>query len=215
MLVACWSAKGGSGTTVVAAALALSFARAPSGALLADFAGDAPCVLGLPEPEGPGLSEWLDAGASVPIDALEPHRGRGRAAARVVAAGAAPPDAGVRADVLASLLLGDARTVVADCGVGPVGGARAVAAAASVSLLVVRPCYVALRRALAAPLRPSGVILVSEPGRALGAGDVEDVLGVPVRAEVAVEPSVARAVDAGLLATRLPRSLERALRRAA
>ena len=59
------------------------------------------------------------------------------------------------------------------------------------------------------------MILVSEPGRALGAGDVEDVLGVPVRAEVAVEPSVARAVDAGLLTTRLPRSLERALRRAA
>ena len=27
MLVACWSAKGGSGTTVIAAALALSFAR--------------------------------------------------------------------------------------------------------------------------------------------------------------------------------------------
>ena len=119
------------------------------------------------------------------------------------------------ADVLASILLGDARTVVADCGVGPVGAARSVAAAASISLLVVRPCYVALRRALAAPLRPSGVILVSEPGRALGAVDVEDVLDVPVRAEVAVEPSVARAVDAGLLTTRLPRSLERALRRAA
>ncbi len=70
-------------------------------------------------------------------------------------------------------------------------------------------------RALAAPLRPSGVVLVSEPGRALGAKDVEDVLGVPVRAEVTVEAAVARAVDAGLLASRLPRSLERALRRAA
>ena len=129
--------------------------------------------------------------------------------------GAAVAEAGARADVLASILLGDARTVVADCGVGPVGAARSVAAAASISLLVVRPCYVALRRALAAPLRPSGVILVSEPGRVLGALDVEDVLGVPVRAEVAVEPSVARAVDAGLLTTRLPRSLERTLRRAA
>ena len=31
MLVACWSAKGGSGTTVVAAALALSFARSVIG----------------------------------------------------------------------------------------------------------------------------------------------------------------------------------------
>ena len=70
MLVACWSAKGGSGTTVVAAALALTFARSPNGAVLADLAGDAACVLGLPEPEGPGLHDWLGAGDDVPADAL-------------------------------------------------------------------------------------------------------------------------------------------------
>jgi MinD-like ATPase involved in chromosome partitioning or flagellar assembly len=215
VLVACWSAKGGSGTTVVAAALALSFARAPGGALLADLAGDAPCVLGLPEPEGPGLSDWLEAGTSVPADALSRIEIEAAPGLALLPRGAAASDATTRADVLASLLLGDSRTVVADCGVGPAGAARAVAAAASVSLLVVRPCYVALRRALAAPIRPSGIVLVSEPGRALGPRDVEDVLGVPVRAEVAVEASVARAVDAGLLTSRLPRSLERALRRAA
>jgi hypothetical protein len=90
-----------------------------------------------------------------------------------------------------------------------------VAAAASASLLVLRPCYLSLRRALQAPMRPSGVILVSEPGRSLGRSDVEDVLGVPVRAVVGIDPAVARAVDAGLLATRLPRGLERALRHAA
>ena len=129
--------------------------------------------------------------------------------------GSTTADAPARADVLASLLLTDPRTVVADCGVLATGAAQAVAAAASASLLVVRPCYVALRRALAAPLRPSGVVLVSEPGRALGRRDVEDVLGVPVRAEIDVEPAVARAVDAGLLSSRLPRSLERALRNAA
>ena len=38
--------------------------------------------------------------------------------------GGGSADATARADVLASLLLGDARTVVADCGVGPVGAAR-------------------------------------------------------------------------------------------
>lgn len=215
MLVACWSAKGGSGTTVVAAALALSFARTAGGAVLADLAGDAPCVLGMHEPDGPGLTEWLGAGASVPADALSRIEVEAAPGLWLLPRGGGSADATARADVLASLLLGDARTVVADCGVGPVGAARAVAAAASVSLLVVRPCYVALRRALAAPLRPSGVVLVSEPGRALGARDVEDVLGVPVRAEVTVEAAVARAVDAGLLTSRLPRSLERALRRAA
>jgi hypothetical protein len=56
---------------------------------------------------------------------------------------------------------------------------------------------------------------VREPGRALTRRDVEEVLGVPVRAEVDVDPAVARAVDAGLLASRLPRALERGLRNAA
>jgi MinD-like ATPase involved in chromosome partitioning or flagellar assembly len=215
VLIACWSAKGGSGTTVVAAALALSFARSPSGAVLADLAGDAACVLGLPEPEGPGLHDWLGAGDDVPADALSRLAVPAAPGLVLLPRGTATADAPARADVLASLLLTEPRTVVADCGVLATGAARAVAAAASASLLVVRPCYVALRRALAAPLRPSGVVLVSEPGRALGRRDVEDVLGVPVRAEIDVEPAVARAVDAGLLSSRLPRSLERALRNAA
>jgi hypothetical protein len=55
-------------------------------------------------------------------------------------------------------------------------------------------------------------VLVTDGARALGRRDVEDVLGVPVRAEIAVEDAVARAVDAGLLARRVPRPLERALR---
>ena len=38
---------------------------------------------------------------------------------------------------------------------------------------------------------------------------------MPVCAEVDLEPAVARAVDAGLLAARLPRSLAHALRHAA
>jgi hypothetical protein len=117
-----------------------------------------------------------------------------------------------RAEALVDALTADARPVVADCGAADEGAGLAVAAAAPVSLLVLRPCYLALRRALAAPVRPSGVILVAEPGRSLGRRDVEDVLGVPVRAEVEVDSAVARAVDAGLLTRRIPRTLERALR---
>ena len=93
MLIACWSAKGGSGTTVVAAALALSFARASSGALLADFAGDAPCVLGLPEPDGPGLSDWLDAGATVPVDSLRRIEVEAAPGLALLTRGAAPAEA--------------------------------------------------------------------------------------------------------------------------
>ena len=156
MLVACWSAKGGSGTTVVAAALALSFARTAGGAVLADLAGDAPCVLGMHEPDGPGLTEWLGAGPSVPADALSRIEVEAVPGLWLLPRGGESADATARADVLASLLLGDARTVVADCGLGPVGAARAVAAAASVSLLVVRPCYVALRRRARRPAASVG-----------------------------------------------------------
>jgi hypothetical protein len=64
-------------------------------------------------------------------------------------------------------------------------------------------------------VRPSEIVLLTEPGRALGRGDVERAVGAPVVAEVAVDPQVARAVDAGLLTSRLPRGLARELARAA
>jgi hypothetical protein len=123
-----------------------------------------------------------------------------------------------RATVLASVLAHDHRTVVVDAGlVRPSPGtacssaARPLAAASSESLLVLRPCYLALRRAAVAPVLPSGVVLVREPGRSLSMADVASVLSVPVRAVVDWDPAIARAVDAGLLASRMPRSLTRAL----
>ena len=227
MLYACWSPKGGSGTTVVAAALGLLLARAaPSGALLADLAGDLPTALGLTvAPLGIGLADWLAAGPDVPDDALGrlevdagarlrllPWRGGPDAPPASAAGRGADATVAGRGAALAAALTGDPRPVVVDCGTAVTDAGLAVAASATVSLLVIRPCYLALRRALDAALRPSGVVLVAEDGRSLGRADVEDVLGVPVRAEIRVDPAVARAVDAGLLAGRLPRGLERALR---
>lgn len=213
MLIACWSAKGGSGTTVVATALASVLARSsPTGAVLVDLAGDVPAVLGLPEPDGPGVAQWLAAGAAVPPDALarlELGVGPGFG---VVPCGGPLPDAPGRGEVLAALLAADARPVVVDCGSAPDRARLAVAAAATHSLLVLRPCYLALRRAVASPVRPSGVVLVAESWRSLRARDVEEALGVPVRAVVDHDPGIARAVDAGLLAGRLPGSLRRSLR---
>jgi MinD-like ATPase involved in chromosome partitioning or flagellar assembly len=216
LLVACWSAKGGCGTTVVAVSLATLLARSAGEALIVDLAGDVPAVLGLPEPEGPGVADWLGAGAAVPADALSRLEVGGPGGVRVLPAGGAVDGAtSGRGDVLAALLAADARPVVADCGSMPDGARLAVAASASVSLLVLRPCYLALRRAAAFPLRPSGVVLVDDGGRTLTAVDVEAVLGVPVRAVVEVDPAVAAAVDAGSLAARLPRRLQRSLRHAA
>jgi hypothetical protein len=231
VLVACWSVKGGVGTTVVAVSLALQSAReAAAGAVLADLAGDAPVVLGLGEPDSPGLAGWLAAGPGVPADALA------RIEVEVVPGlgllprghGDLPP---ARGDVLAALLDRSPRATVVDCGrlgppvaadgsaapldhhlaadgpsVAPV--AAAVIARAQHSLLVTRPCYVALRRAMHAPVRPTGVVLVNEPGRVLSARDVHEVVKAPVVAQVEVDPKVARLVDAGLLTGRLPRSLD-------
>ena len=216
MLVALWSAKGGSGVTVVAAALAAVLARtSPSGALLVDLAGDLPAALGVAEPSGPGIADWLAAGPSVPADALDRLELSVTDRLSLIPLGAdAPPDS-PRGDVLAALLASDGRPVVVDCGAAPHGARRAVAAAATQSLLVVRPCYLGLRRAVASPLRPSGVVLVEEAGRSVSRRDVEEALGVAVRAVVRLDPRVARAVDAGLLARRLPPSLERSLRHVA
>ena len=217
MIIACWSPKGGSGTTVVACGLAAVLARSgsPRGALLADLSGDAASVLGVADPSGPGLAEWLAAGPDVGASALARLEIEATPGLGLLAWKPPGPDfrptAG-RAEALVDALSADPRPVVADCGSAAAGAGLAVAAGASVSLLVLRPCYLALRRALAAPVRPSGVVLVTEPRRALGRRDVEDVLGVPVRAEISLDDGVARAVDAGLLARRVPRLLERALR---
>lgn len=217
MVVSCWSAKGGSGTTVVAVSLALVLASRPgSGALLVDLAGDAPAVLGSREPDGPGVAEWSRAGADAPADALARLEVPVRAGLDLLPRGQGALDAG-RLELLGPLLAADHRAVVVDCGTvgGPDAPTLPVAAGAGASLLVTRLCYLGLRRAAAAPIRPSAVVVVAEPGRALDRADVEGVLGVPIAAEVAVDAAVARAVDAGLLARRLPRGLERALRSAA
>ena len=72
MVIVCWSVKGGSGTTVVAASLALTYSRRGAApVLLVDLAGDLPAVLALPEPEGPGAADWLAADADVAAQALE------------------------------------------------------------------------------------------------------------------------------------------------
>ena len=70
-MIVCWSVKGGSGTTVVAAALALILAqRHEAGARLIDMSGDTPSALGMSEPASEGISEWLSATDHPGADAL-------------------------------------------------------------------------------------------------------------------------------------------------
>ena len=217
MLVSCWSVKGGVGTTVVASALAISRARvAGDDVLLVDLDGDVPAALGV-DARGPGLADWFAAGADVPADGLARLEEPVAPGLSVLPRGNGPLDAPGRADVLAGLLAGAGRRVVVDCGVVEPGrpASLALAATATHSLLVTRACYLALRRAQALPVRPSGVVCVSEPGRALSRLDLQRVIGAPVRAEVPVDPGIARLIDAGLLVSHFPRRLGRVLGRVA
>ena len=65
------------------------------------------------------------------------------------------------------------------------------------------PCYVALSTLVNRGGRYDGVIVLTEPGRALSERDVTDVLGLPVVANIPIDPAIARMIDAGLLLTRL------------
>lgn len=211
VLISCWSVKGGSGTTVAAAALSLLFAsNRASGALAVDVAGDLPAALGVAQPPGPGLGDWLEADESVGGAALLTLAAPATDNLSLIGAGRRSTGGLDRWRTAAATLVDDHRAVVVDCG-GPTPPTPLLECADH-SLLVLRPCYLALRRATQLPGRVTGVVLVSEPGRCLGPRDVESVVGVPVVADIPVEPAVARAVDAGLLSARLPMSLGRALR---
>jgi hypothetical protein len=207
-MILCWAAKGGSGTTVVAASLALLTAtRVPT--TLVDLGGDSAAVLGLAEPSGPGVAEWL-ASPTAGADALARLTVPAIAGLDLLPRGHGP--AGERWAELAAALAAMPSAVI-DAGTGE--PPSELQAAATQSLLVVRPCFLALRRAVQMTSKPTGVVLVDEPGRSLRARDVEHAVGAPVVAEVLVDPAVARAVDSGLLASRLPLALSRQLRRAA
>jgi hypothetical protein len=207
-MIILWSVKGGVGCTVAACALALRRSAAPT--TLVDLGGDALATLGVDAPSGPGVSEWLHSPTStahdlarlaVPVtDHMQVlHRGD----AGLV---------GVSWDRLADAL-SQLAGVIVDVGHGP--PPPALAQRAAHSLLVTRNCYVAIKRAVQCVPHPTGVVLIREHGRALGRGSVEAAVGARVVAEIAFDPAVGRAVDAGLLASRLPLVLSAPLARVA
>lgn len=213
MITTCWSVKGGSGTTVIAATLGLLTTRS----LVVDLDGDITDVLGLPRPEGPGAPDWVASEAPaehladlvVEVDAdtmLIPHRPTAD-----TAVSARDTD---RWHVLGRWLRDWARThdgdVVVDAGTGP--PPDAILEVSDRSLLVTRACYLALRAATRCLVRPSGIILIEEPGRSLRSRDVEHSVGAPVVATIPFDVAVARAADSGLLTRNLPYVLRRSTR---
>ncbi len=224
-MILCWSVKGGSGVTVVTVALALCLAEPTVGperpVLLVDLVGDVVAALGVADPGGPGVIDWLAADPppdDASLAALMLDLGTGVSvlpAGRSAAPLRHPADQHVATAGWARLAAFARRfdgAVVVDAGLGvPPAPLRA---ADVTSLLVVRPCYLALRRATAVASAATGVVVVMEPGRSLTRSDIESALRVPVVAEIPLDPAVGRAVDAGLLLGRVPSSLRRGIRSA-
>ena len=193
----------------------------PSGALLVDLAGDAPPSLGLPDPDGPGLAGWLRGGRRRARRRPGPARarasGRGWRSCRAADGPLGPTR---RAEALAALLAADPRPVVVDCGVArDDAGAAAPSPLARADRTRCSSRGPATSRSGGRWPRRSGrraSCSSTRPGGRCGRGDVEDVLGVPVRGRGRRRPprSPAPSTPALLAVPRCPQALERALRRA-
>jgi MinD-like ATPase involved in chromosome partitioning or flagellar assembly len=214
MLLAFWSPKGGSGTSVLAAACVLVLAR-HGGARLADLDGDQPAIFGLDADPPTGLADWLAVGPEAPTDALERLAVEARPGVALLGRGSPQgslaPVAAAEAGAALGVALRDGPHTVLDLGTAVAPAARALLEVSDAAVVVLRGCYLALRRAVHAPglARTSGVAVVHEQGRTLRDDEIADVLDRPVVARVPTKVAIARAVDAGVLSRRLPDALAR------
>ncbi|MBI4933474.1 MAG: hypothetical protein HY828_06320 [Actinobacteria bacterium] len=192
----CASPKGGQGCTTIAAVLAVLAARSSQPTLLLDTRGDAAAILGVSDPAPASTVADAIANAVAPCDRL-----------RVVSVAGDWIDTDAISAI--SELFAAGYRVIVDTGTDhdvlhrfdPLSPQR---------LLVTRPCYVALRRAIGVPFVPDHVVLIAEHQRSLTEREVSLALTLPVTS-VPYDPAIARAIDAGLLAARLPRCLANAI----
>jgi hypothetical protein len=196
-VISCWSVKGGSGTSVVSAMLALALSRHAE-TVLVDVEGDQPGIFGVAAPSA-GFRDWWNA--EVGADALLRLAVAVSPRLRLVGAGDATAEyADRQIDVIPELqTIFDAGTVRDD------RVAAHIVEASAKSLLVLRPCYLAARRASMTPLRVDGLVVIEEHGRALGSADLAEVVGAPVLATIPWDLSIARTIDAGRLGNKVPR----------
>ena len=142
-----------------------------------------------------GVVDWLAAGPEAPTDALD------RLLFEVAPGIASPPPWSERDLPAAATTVGEAGAALAvtlrespiptlvDCGTASEPASRAVVEVADVSVVVLRGCYLALRRAVhgSALASTTAAVLLEEPGRSLSANDVSEVLDLPVLARVPVQ----------------------------
>ncbi len=195
-ITVCASAKGGQGCTTIAAVLAVLAAQGNQPTLLLDTRGDAAPTLGVSDPAPAGTF------AEAMANAVEPCR---HLCVATIAGDQIDSDATSELERLTAA----GHRVIVDTGTDhdvlhrfdPLSPQR---------LLVTRPCYLALRRAIGVPFVPDHVVLISEQQRCLTERDVSLALALAVTS-VPYDPAIARAIDAGLLAARLPRCIANAI----
>ena len=208
----CFSTSGGVGASTVSAALALRRSDdAPT--LLVDLRGDQLALLGLSDEPRPGLGDWLAAGDDVDTDALRQLEVPVAAGLSLLPAGSGSQQSASRTAALAHALSGSSRSVVIDAGTtrGELWGQ--LGAVASDRILVTKACYLGLRRLRDCDIEPTAVVLFREAGRALAPALVREHVDAPIVGTMAYDPAVSRAIDAGLLTRRVPRTLRSAVRR--
>lgn len=210
MFVILSSVKGGVGTSVTAAALSLVLAKDTTNPIyLIDLGdGDQPDIVGLPaQPDG--LVQWLASPDRRLTDLAVDVIGSLRLIPR--GEGSLPVDRSWMAKLALALdeLRSDAHVII---DAGTLDTTIHLDPLADRRLMVMRPCYVGLRRVVSAPANWDGMILVRPPDRVLTTRDVMSVCDIPLAAEVIMTPDVSRVVDAGVLRSRVPHGLARALR---
>jgi len=203
------SPKGGSGTSVVAASLAIvSSSSIPT--LLVDLAGDQSAIMGLPEPPV-GINDWANGMTHREFEEilitcndnlhLAPS---GSSAIEIFSTGA-------WGNLARELMQRESNgvNIIIDFGQGDLP--LAFNKLADMHFMVTRPCYLSLRRTVNIEQKFSGVIVVQEHDRVLTTSDVESVMKLKCVAEVPYSSEISRRVDSGLLKSRLPVPLHAAL----
>lgn len=207
MLMVLSSVRGGVGTSVVSAAIAVLAARDQSRpTYLVDLTGDQTDIFGLAQADI-GLDDWTTRAdrrlTDLAVD-IDPQL-------RLVPSRTAL-DSTESLDGLVTALeqrRHDAHIVI---DAGRLDLSDSFRELRPTHLLVIRPCYLALRATVSSSRNWDGLVVVRPPDRVLTTRDVVNVTGLPAIAEVDMSADVARAVDAGVFGSRLPSGLERSLR---
>ena len=193
------SPKGGNCTTVTATAYALLMAARGTHTVLIDLCGDVPAAAGMAEPTTPGINDWLSESSTSNAQALVTLGTPFDNGLVIVHRGSSFVEGQPRWSDLANAITTLPMNIVIDAGTTflPDELRRAVTHVT----MVVKPCYLSLRRA-SRMQRPTQLFVVCEESRALTIKDVGHVLGMPVICEIPYTSAISRAVDAGMLPSR-------------